>query len=108
MYYPLDEQSALEYVQRTPLVTSILGDGANLRSSDLAEGNVNLIFRIYREDDPRTSLLVKQALPHARRYPTFKMPLERSRFEYDLLQIEGKYCLSLSCWARRYCGRVRF
>lgn len=91
-YYALDPQSALAYVRQSPIKAAIFGDHDDLQSVDLAEGNVNLIFRVYRAAAPGTSVLVKQALPHSRRYPDFKMPLERSRLEYDVLQLEGKYC----------------
>lgn len=95
MYYELDERTALDFVRRSPLMESVFGGNDDLQSADLAEGNVNLIFRVYRERAPGTSVLVKQALPHARRYPEVKMPLERSRLEYDLLQLEARYCPDL-------------
>jgi 5-methylthioribose kinase len=96
MYYPLDEQSAPDYIRQSPVMTEVFGNARDLRAVDLAEGNINLIFRVYSEKDPiKRSVLIKQALPHSRRYPEFKIPLERSRIECDALQIEAKYCPGL-------------
>ncbi len=95
MYYALDRDTALDYVRQSPVITEILGDQEDLRCVDLAEGNVNLIYRIYSDSHGGRSVLLKQALPHSRRYPDFKMPLERARIEYDLLQIEANYCPDL-------------
>ena len=48
MYYALDRDTALDYVRQSPVITEILGDQEDLRCVDLAEGNVNLIYRILR------------------------------------------------------------
>ena len=96
MYYPLDEQSALDYIRKSPVMAEVFGHADDLRAADLAEGNINLIFRVYSEQDPiKQSVLIKQALPHSRRYPEIKIPLERARIECDLLQLEEKYCPGL-------------
>jgi 5-methylthioribose kinase len=96
MYFALDERTAVDYVRAFPALREILGDGDDLKCVDLAEGNINLIFRVYGESDAiKRSVLVKQALPHSRRYPEFKIPLDRARIEYELLQVESKYCPGL-------------
>lgn len=93
MYFPLDERTAVDYVRSCPDLTEILGNSDDLECVDLAEGNINLIFRVYGESDPSNrSVLIKQALPHSRRYPEFKIPLDRARIEYELLQLEARYC----------------
>jgi len=93
MYFALNEKTAVDYVRSFPDLTEILGKSDDLTCVDLAEGNINLIFRVYSARDPvNRSILVKQALPHSRRYPEFKMPLDRARIEYELLQLEAKYC----------------
>jgi 5-methylthioribose kinase len=93
MYRKLDEQSVLAYVQKASFYKQIFGDSDDLKSDDLAEGNINLIFRVYSASDPiGKSVLVKQALPHSRRYPQFKIPLDRARIEYKALQLEANRC----------------
>lgn len=93
MYTPLTEETVLDYVRQSPVMSDIFQDGDTLIVDDLAEGgNVNLIFRVAAQEAPKErSVLVKQALPHARRYPDFKMPLERARIENDVLAIENQY-----------------
>ncbi len=89
---PLTEESVIEYVKNTDLFRSLFEGAGDLRSSQITEGNVNLLFRVYSESNPDKSVIVKQALPYAWRYPDFKMPLDRSRIEYEVLKLEGKYC----------------
>ncbi len=92
MYEPLTESTAAEYIRKSPLATDYFERGDSLRAVDLAVGNVNLVFRVYSVQEPRRSVVVKQALPYARLYPDGKMPLERAEIEYEVLQLEGRYC----------------
>ena len=89
---PLTEKSVIEYVKGSDLFRTVFDGAEDLKSSQITEGNVNLLFRVYSESDPDKSVIVKQALPYAWRYPDFKMPLDRSRIEYEVLKLEGKYC----------------
>lgn len=91
MVEPLTKQTVVDYVRETPILSRVLED-FNLASAQITEGNVNLLFRVYSKGDPHKSVIVKQALPYAWRYPDFKMPTDRSRIEYETLSIEGKYC----------------
>jgi len=92
-YDALNEKNVIEYIQQTFLYREIFNFAPNLRSVQISEGNVNLLFRVYCEDAPaEKSVIVKQALPYAWRYPDFKMPVDRSRIEVELLRIEGRYC----------------
>lgn len=93
MYYPIDEERALDYVRNSCLMTQVFGEKDDLTSAALSEGNINLVFRVCSESDPiAKSVLIKQALPHSRRYPELKLPLDRARIEFEALQLEGKYC----------------
>lgn len=85
----LNEKTVLDYVQQTDLRKTILGEG-ELQAELIAEGNVNLIFRIHNIHNGR-SVILKQALPYAWRYPDFKMPVDRQRIEYETLSIESQY-----------------
>lgn len=95
MFYALDEETVVDYVQKSPVIKTILAGCNDLIAVDLAEGNVNLIFRVYSQGNPGKSVIVKQALPYARRYPDFKMPLKRAAVEAEMLKIENKYCPGL-------------
>ncbi|RME43295.1 MAG: S-methyl-5-thioribose kinase, partial [Chloroflexi bacterium] len=90
---PLTEQTVLDYVRQSPVYSSLFAEEEPLQSTQIAEGNVNLLFRVSSARDPlHKSVIVKQALPYAWRYPDFKMPVDRSRIEYEMLEIEGRYC----------------
>ncbi|MCS6774733.1 MAG: S-methyl-5-thioribose kinase [Anaerolineae bacterium] len=86
---PLNEQTVIDYVRSTPAAMAVLGDSdAPLTAKAILEGNVNLLFRV---SNGARSVLVKQALPYAWRYPDFKVPLDRARIEYELLTLEARY-----------------
>jgi 5-methylthioribose kinase len=89
MYRPLSESSAGPFALTMPGVAAHLGmSAADVPAcKDLADGNVNLVFRVWNPRDTARSLIVKQALPHARRYPEVKMPLDRARIERDALDV---------------------
>ncbi len=90
---PLTEQSVIDYIRGRAVYNTVFDRANDLRATQITEGNVNLLFRVYSESDPKgKSVIVKQALPYAWRYPDFKMPVDRSRIEYEVLKIEGKYC----------------
>jgi 5-methylthioribose kinase len=91
MYRPLDAQGALDYVGASPLMNTLFEAGEPLEAIDLAEGNVNLVFRV-RSTRRARSVILKQALTHARRYPEFKMPLERARLEHAILSEQARHC----------------
>jgi len=98
MYTPLTEHTVADYVKHTPAVWAVVFQpDDDLVGIDLADGNVNLVFRVHSAADPLgRSVIVKQALPYARIVgESFPMPLERARIEADLLQIEARHCPGL-------------
>ncbi len=89
----LNEKTVIDYIKSTPIFSTIFENQDNLTSVHIAEGNVNLIFRVSSQSSPlEKSVIVKQALPYAWRYPDYKMPVDRSRIEYEVLSIEARYC----------------
>lgn len=96
MYRPLDKDAVLKYVRESPLLSGMFDADAHLIADDLSDGNINLIFSVSGVSGTMSnSVLLKQALPHARRYPEVKIPLDRARLEFEALQIERKYCPDL-------------
>lgn len=89
---PLNEQTVVDYLKRTPVYPQRFDGVSEFQAVQISEGNVNLIFRVSALDDAHKSVIVKQALPFAWRYPDFKMPVERSRIEYDFLMKQVHYC----------------
>ena len=97
MYTPLTIETVIDYVRQSPVMDKLFEPDDEMTVVDLAEGgNINLIFRVHSTAVPSRSVLVKQALPHSRRYPDFKMPLTRAKLECDLLSLEEKYCPGLT------------
>jgi len=97
MYTPLTDETVIDYVRQSPVMDQIFLPDEEMAVVDLAEGgNINLIFRVHSTADSDRSVLVKQALPHSRRYPDFKMPLERAQLEYEVLALEEAYCPGLT------------
>lgn len=91
----MKESTAVGYIKSlTDVMTRIFHTDDQLEAIDLADGNVNLVFRVHTISEPLArSVIVKQALPYARVVgESFPMPLERAGIEASLLQIEGQYC----------------
>lgn len=89
-YYPLEQATVIPWLQQTGLARQFLGTADNLRCEDLADGNVNLVFRVTNPADH--SIIVKQALPWARKYPDFKLPLDRAVREQGILKSQAEAC----------------
>ncbi|MEM7128237.1 MAG: S-methyl-5-thioribose kinase [Chloroflexota bacterium] len=107
MYTPLTAESVIDYVVRSPIKDQIFHDDDTFMVEDLAEGgNINLIFRVRATEDRNRSVLVKQALPHSRRYPDIKMPLSRAEIEYNVLAIENQYCPGIAPQVYHYDGTM--
>lgn len=97
MYKSLTAETVADYVRQSPVMAEIFEPNDEMAVEDLAEGgNINLIFRVYATANRDRSVLVKQALPHARRYPEFKIPLDRAKFEFELLALEERYASGLT------------
>lgn len=96
-YQPLNEDTALAYVKQSPLMGSVFAADDELHCVDLADGNVNLVFRVYAASDPvRKSVIVKQALPWVRVVgESFPMPLDRARIEARILEVEARWAPGL-------------
>lgn len=96
MFYQIFEENAVAYVTQSPVYDAIFKGVIDLKAKDLAVGNINLIFRVSSESDPKKSIILKQALTYAKKYPDFKMPQERAKLEAEMLGIENKYCPGLA------------
>jgi 5-methylthioribose kinase len=92
----LNEQTAADYVNNLAIRNKFFAAEDQLEAKDLADGNVNLVFRVFAKNNPKKSLIVKQALPYARRYPDFKMPLQRAQLEFNVLTEHNKLAPSLA------------
>ena len=89
-YYALETGTVVPWLQKTGLAQQLLGAQTDLRCEDLADGNVNLVFRV--SNSAGRSIIVKQSLPWARKYPDFKLPLDRAVREHGILQSYVAHC----------------
>ncbi|RNB86659.1 S-methyl-5-thioribose kinase [Brevibacillus nitrificans] len=87
-YRALTEQEAVEYVKALP---GLFTEGATLVSSEIGDGNLNLVFDI-REEATGKSVIVKQALPYARVVgESWPLTVDRARIESEALRLQHKY-----------------
>lgn len=86
----LNEATVKEYLLQRGLAERLGGGPGDWMAEPITDGNVNLLFRV---KNPRTgrSLIVKQALGYAWRYPDFKMPTERLAIEHEVLQVAAEH-----------------
>ncbi len=53
MYYTLNETNIIPYIKKLPGIMETVFKGINdLQAVDLAEGNINLIFRVFSKNNP--------------------------------------------------------
>lgn len=91
-YEPLTVATVPGYVRGTPLMGAVFAKDEGLVADDLADGNVNLVFRVRSQEEPARSVILKQALPYARAVGTaFPMPLERIDLERRMLTVEARW-----------------
>lgn len=89
-YFALSLATLPDYLKSSGLAKQFLAEDQFLQCSDLADGNLNLVFRV--RNAAGQSVIVKQSLPWARKYPDFALPLTRAKLEQDLLQSYLEYC----------------
>ena len=86
----LNESAVKEYLKQKGLGGRLGGGPESWQVQPITEGNVNLLFRV-RNPQTGRSLIVKQALPYAWRYPDFKMPTDRLKVEHAVLEVAAEH-----------------
>jgi 5-methylthioribose kinase len=88
-YRPLDLQSVAAYVKTRPELHGIFRADDNLEASEVGDGNLNLVFIIRAQSDPKRTVVLKQALPYLRLVgDSWPLPTDRARIEAEVLKIE--------------------
>ena len=80
-YTILDKESAVKYVNSCPEVSHLFLPDESLSCAEIGDGNLNSVFVVFSADEPRRSILIKQALPYMRRFTDEKLSIERAFFE---------------------------
>lgn len=86
-YFLLDSQTVLEYIKDK---LEYFDQAANLKASEIGDGNINYVFRVIDEDSKR-SLVVKQADKLLR---SSGRPLDQKRNEIEAEVLRIEYDLS--------------
>jgi 5-methylthioribose kinase len=90
-YKILDSISILAYVRTYPTASKFVDVTKTLESSELSDGNLNAVFRVYEKDNPAKSILLKQGLPYLRvAGESWPLSAERARFEAQALEQQYK------------------
>ena len=89
MYTP---QTAVEYIQKN--LPDFFGPGAQLKASELSDGNINFVFRV-EEESTGKSLIIKHAEDTLRVNPNRHIGFDRSKIECEVLKLQREYCPSL-------------
>lgn len=84
LYRTLDAEGVRTYVAKHLHLASRLGHTPQAwRIWEVSDGNLNMVFLA---EGPKGGLCLKQALPHVRVDPSWKMPLDRTFFEAAYLR----------------------
>ncbi|MGE5140897.1 MAG: S-methyl-5-thioribose kinase, partial [Rudaea sp.] len=85
-YHPLTEQTIADYVMGRPALERIFARDAQIKTREVGDGNLNLVFILDNEKDPTQTVVLKQALPYLRvAGDSWPLTRERMRFETNAL-----------------------
>jgi 5-methylthioribose kinase len=88
-YHPLDLAGAIVYARQRPELREIFRAGEELEASEVGDGNLNLVFKVWAKADPRRTVVLKQALPYLRLVGEgWPLPTDRARIEAEALKIQ--------------------
>jgi 5-methylthioribose kinase len=95
-YKILDLISILEYVRTYSTASQFLDVAKPLEASELSDGNLNAVFRVYEKDNPTKSILLKQGLPYLRvAGESWPLSPERAGFEARALAHQHEFASGL-------------
>lgn len=91
-YHPLTVETIPDYVHQHPELNAIFRDDP-LDVSEVGDGNLNLVFKVYSTLDRKRTVVLKQALPYVRLVgDSWPLPPDRARIEAQALEIEYRLC----------------
>jgi len=89
-YEALNERTLVDYTQSRASMKTVFSSDARLSVREVGDGNLNLVFIVVNDDDPRESVVVKQALPYLRvAGESWPLTRERMRFETQALSLHN-------------------
>lgn len=92
-YYQLSKDNLIEYLKDIPKIHEILGDFTDLDIHEIGDGNLNYVFSVTKKDNPKKSVIVKQAVPFLRiAGEDWPLSEDRMRHEINALKEEARLC----------------
>lgn len=86
-YTILDGPGAVQYLRARPQAGQWLDLAGELEASEIGDGNLNLVFRVYERHHPARSILIKQGIPYLRvAGEAWPLSPQRARFEATALR----------------------
>ncbi|BCV20727.1 S-methyl-5-thioribose kinase [Moorella sp. Hama-1] len=96
-YQPLNLETVIDYVRKRPELQELFSPDEELVSSEVGDGNLNLVFRIQAKKDPARSVIIKQALPYVRLVgDSWPLSPDRALIEGRALAIFSAICPDLT------------
>ncbi|AKX96093.1 S-methyl-5-thioribose kinase [Neomoorella thermoacetica] len=96
-YQPLNLETVITYVKQRPELQELFSPDEELVSSEVGDGNLNLVFRIQAKNDPARSIIIKQALPYVRLVgDSWPLSPDRAIIEGKALAIFSAICPDLT------------
>jgi len=90
-YAPLTTDTVVDYVRSRPELRTIFYDRDVIEAVEVGDGNLNLVFKVWAQDDPQRTIVLKQALPYVRLVgDSWPLPTDRARIEAQALEIHGR------------------
>ncbi len=81
-YHILTSKSIKEFLQNIPNIRDYFDD-KNLISQEIGDGNLNFVFIVKSQKNPKKALIVKQAVPYLR-CAGESFPLSRNRMSFEI------------------------
>lgn len=88
-YKKLDKTSIIEYLSNIKKIKDYFGND-ELQAQEIGDGNLNYVYKISSVQDPKKSLIAKQAVPYLRCVGE-DFPLGRERMTYEIRALEKFY-----------------
>ncbi len=88
-YTPLTVDTVIDYTRTRPELRAMFREGEVLEAVEVGDGNLNLVFKVWVQADPKRTVVLKQALPYLRLVgDSWPLPTDRARIEAAVLAIE--------------------
>ena len=86
-YYPLDVKTVAPFLESQGAMQEIFSDFQNLDVFEIGDGNLNFVFRVSHRQNPKETVIVKQAIPYVRLVGE-SWPLTRNRIHFENMALQ--------------------